>query len=158
MDSHYPYDVSLNQAVLDKTIIGRKDSCAQSILKYAEINKYNYTSIKQGYAKCSTLILGKTAIISADHGIISIANKLGFNTLLIENGSKEIKLDGYEYGFIGGASTVFENTVYFFGNIDLHSQGKKITQFCNENGFNVISLEKEMLCDIGGAIILSYNK
>ena len=150
----YPCDVALNQAVIGKAIIGRADSCAKSILKYAINHGYDYHSIKQGYAKCSTLILGEKAIISADSGIISIADQLGIDTLKIKNDANEITLDGYDYGFIGGASVVYENTVFFFGDIMRHSQGKEIVDFCNKHGFLTTSLGDKRLCDVGGAIIL----
>lgn len=150
----YPNDVALNQAVLNKNIFGFKNNCAKSILEYANTNGYTYRSIKQGYAKCSTLILGDKAIISADTGIITLAEKLGVNALKIENTPEDITLDGYNYGFIGGASTTFEKTVFFFGDITLHSYGDKITSFCHDNGFKTVSLGKNPLCDIGGAIIL----
>ena len=156
VSADYPNDISLNQAVIGKNIIGRYDSCAEAILKYAEECGYNYCSTKQGYAKCSTLILGEKAIISADAGIISLAENLGINTLKIENGINEIALSGYNYGFIGGASAVYDQKVFFFGDISKHSQGKKISEFCEINGFSVISLGKKTLSDAGGAIILPY--
>ena len=150
----YPGDVALNQAIVGKRIIGRADSCAESILKYADSHKYEYHSIKQGYAKCSALILGEKAIISADTGIISIAERLGIDTLKIENSASDVTLDGYDYGFIGGASAVYEDKVIFFGDITRHSQGKEIVDFCNKHGFLTTSLGDKRLCDIGGAIIL----
>ena len=156
VSSNYPSDISLNQAVIGKNIIGRYDSCAGAILKFAEEYGYDYCSIKQGYAKCSTLILGEKAIVSADAGIISLAENLGISTLKIENGINEKTHSGYNYGFIGGASAVYDQKVFFFGDISKHSQGKKIAQFCEDNGFTVISLGKEALSDVGGAIILPY--
>lgn len=156
VSNEYPNDVSLNQAIIGKSVIGRKDVCAKNILEYIKKNDYVYCSVKQGYAKCSTLILNDKAIICADSGITSIAQTLNVKTLKIENGINEITLDGYNYGFIGGASVVFKNKVFFFGDLSLHSQGKEIAKFCKDNGFSPISLGKEKLCDIGGAIILPY--
>ena len=154
VSSEYPNDVALNQAVIGKNIFGRADSCAESILKYADTHGYTYISIKQGYAKCSTLILNDDAVISADLGIISIAQNLNINTLQIENSVGSISLCGYDYGFIGGASAVYEDKVFFFGNHLLHSQGKKIDTFCKKRGYTPIPLAQETLCDVGGAIIL----
>lgn len=150
----YPNDIALNQAVLKKTIVGKRESCAQSILDHVTNWNYTYRSVKQGYAKCSTLILGDKAIISADNGILGVARELGMDILKISNGSHEIILDGYDYGFIGGASTVYENDVLFFGNLALHSQGNDIANFCKKHGFIVKSLSDTPLCDLGGAIIL----
>lgn len=156
VSDRYPCDIALNQARIKKTIIGRADSCAESILKYANDHEYEYHSSKQGYAKCSTLILGEKAIVSADTNIISIANQLEIDTLKIENNSNEIILNGYDYGFIGGASAVYQNKVFFFGDIMRHSQGEKIVTFCEKHGFSAISLGRESLFDVGGAIILPY--
>ena len=150
----YPNDVALNQARIGKSIFGYSQSCDKSILKYLSEHGYTYHSVKQGYAKCSTLILGDNAIISADTNIVSTAKKLNIDTLKIENGSDEIILNGYDYGFIGGASAVYENKVFFFGNLSLHSQGKEISDFCKKNGFLPISIGTKKLCDVGGAIIL----
>lgn len=154
VSNEYPNDIALNQATIEKNIIGRKDSCAESILKHAKLFGYAYKNIKQGYAKCSTLVLNENAIITADKNIVSAAKALGRDSLLIKNGIDEIKLKGYDYGFIGGASTVYNNNVFFFGNLMLHSQFKEISEFCQKHGFSTISLGKEALCDIGGAIML----
>ena len=156
ISSKYPNDVALNQAVIAKNIFGLSKSCAKSILDCANKQGYEYHSIKQGYTKCSTLILGDKGIISADSTIINTAKKLGISTLKIENSPEEIVLNGYDYGFIGGASAVYEKTVFFFGNIMLHSQGREIVKFCRDNGFETVSLSQTRLCDIGGAIILPY--
>ena len=154
VSADYPNDVSLNQGKIGKNIFGHKGACAKSILQYAESQGYVYHSIKQGYAKCSTLILNEKALISADSGIISLASTLNIKNLQIKNEINEINLYGYDYGFIGGASTVYEKNVFFFGDISMHTQGNEISKFCNDNGFIPISFGKEKLCDIGGAIIL----
>lgn len=156
VSDRYPCDVALNQAIIGKKIIGRNESCAESILKYAEQHGYEYHSTRQGYAKCSTLILGEKALVSADPSILSIADRLGIDSLKIENSASDVTLDGYDYGFIGGASAVYEDKVIFFGDITRHSQGKEITDLCQRHGFSVISLGNERLCDVGGAIILPY--
>ncbi len=152
----YPYDVALNQAIIGNHVIGRKESAAVGALEYALAHQYTYHNVNQGYAKCSTLILNEKAIISADAGIISLAKTLGVNALKIENGVSEITLDGYDYGFIGGASAIYCDKVFFFGNLNLHSNARQIADHCMSNGLFPISLGEEGLCDVGGAIILPY--
>ena len=154
----YPFDVSLNQAQIGKYILGNRKACAKEILAYATENSYEYISIKQGYAKCSTLILNKKAIITADDSIEKAAKELNIEVLKISNGANQIKLDGYDYGFIGGASAVYEKTVFFFGDISLHKDGNEISNFCKKHGFSIISLSQYQLEDIGGAFILPYLK
>ena len=154
----YPYDISLNQALIGKYVIGNQKYCATEILKYISENRYSYLQTKQGYAKCSTLILNKNAIITADDSIINTVCGLDVDVLKIQNGANEIKLCGYDYGFIGGASAVYEKTVYFFGNIDLHKNGKEILHFCQSHGFSAVSLSESTLTDLGGAFVLPFLK
>ena len=156
--STYPFDVSLNQAIIGKFILGNQKVCAKEILKYANNNSYSYVSTKQGYAKCSSLVLNEKAIITADDSITNIAKELEIDVLKITNGSSEIKLEGYDYGFIGGASTVYNKTVFFFGNISLHTNAKEICAFCEKYGFSIVSLSNSQLTDVGGAFILPYVK
>ena len=158
LSSKYPDDVTLNQAIIGKYVWGLKTACKNNILAYIEESGFEYFNVKQGYAKCSTLILNENAIISSDESIIKAANTIGIDTLKIENTDGNISLSGYNYGFIGGASFVCDNTVYFFGNLDLHSNNKEIRSFCESHGSSVISLDKDMLCDVGGAIILPCLK
>ena len=150
----YPKDVALNQAVIGNAIVGKRESCAKSVLEHAELYGYSYVSVKQGYAKCSTLILGDEAVISADDGIITAARELGSDALKITNRVDEINLDGYDYGFIGGASAVYGDKVFFFGNLELHGQSAPIRKFCEKHGFRAVSLSDFPLCDLGGAVIL----
>lgn len=156
--SSYPFDVSLNQAIIGKYILGNQKVCAKDILSYANENRFSYIPIKQGYAKCSTLILNENAIITADDSIEKSVKKLNIDVLKINNGTNEIKLTGYDYGFIGGASTVYKKTVFFFGDISLHKDENKISNFCEKHGFSIISLSKTQLEDVGGAFILPYVK
>ena len=156
VDNRYPNDIALNQALIGKYIIGKSDSCARQILDYAHINRYEYISTKQGYAKCSTLILNKNAIITADDSIVKIATDLRLDSLKINNADFKIKLEGYNYGFIGGASFVYNNQVVFFGNMDNSKGEKDILEFCKKHGFSTLSLDKDELTDVGGAFVIPY--
>ena len=150
----YPFDIQLNQAVIGNYIIGKKDACAKEILNFASNNGYTYISVKQGYAKCSSLILNEKAIICADDRISSSALKLGIDILKIENSSENIILNGYNYGFIGGASAVYNNTVFFFGDVSKHKNYEIISAFCEKHDFHINSLTDAPLTDIGGAFFL----
>ena len=152
--SEYPYDIPLNQAIVGKYIIGKKDACAKEIVSFAKENGYEYISTKQGYAKCSSLILNEKAIVSADDRISDAALVIGADFLKIENSSQNIILKGYDYGFIGGASAVYGNTVFFFGDISKHKNYNSISSFCKKHGFEIYSLTDEALTDVGGAFFL----
>ena len=66
-----------------------------------------------------------------------------------------IKLDGYGYGFIGGACALFDNTLYFCGNIELHPNYEAIKAFCYAHGVSLCSLTDGKLYDVGGIVFIN---
>ena len=107
---------------------------------------------KQGYAKCSTLILNENTIITDDISIEKVAKANNLNVLKVE---KEcIYLDKNNYGFIGGASALIGKTVYFFGDIDSHPNSKEIIDFIKRCKLNYVSVDSNRLRDIGGIVVL----
>ena len=67
---------------------------------------------------------------------------------------RAVKLAGYSYGFIGGASGVVDNKVYFFGDIKKHPDCDAICDAITNEGFIPVSLSDEPLRDLGGIISL----
>ncbi len=152
MGNKYPSDVLFNCAKVGKELFGRLEFLSRFVKEEAESLGYKLNNVKQGYAACSTLVLDEKSIITSDISISKAAERLGIDTLLIESGS--ISLPQHDYGFIGGASCVYSDTVFFFGNIDLHPNEKVIRNFIEERGKKVISLSDEGLSDFGGAIFI----
>ena len=154
----YPHDIAFNMAILKKSILGNIKYNAKEILDFADKNGFSITPVKQGYTKCSSLILGDNAIITSDEGIAKSAADIGTSVLKIENSADSVVLEGYNYGFIGGASGVFKNTVYFSGDIAFHRYAKEIYSFCKSFNFEVESLTDGRLTDIGGIMFFPCLK
>lgn len=147
----YPDNVFLNCAVVGKNLICNKKFTSETVLQNALIDGYNIIQVKQGYAKCSTCVVCDNAIITEDDGIASSCEKAGIDVLKITKGY--VKLEGYDYGFIGGASGLIEKDVLAInGNINLHPDGKRMIEFCEKHGVNVKSLNNEPLYDVGSII------
>lgn len=144
----YPDDIIFNAFVFKNKLFGRIDVlCDKVRCLYPK-----HVNLRQGYAKCSTLLFGNNAI-TADSTIANALINEGCNVLEIVPGN--ILLPGYNYGFIGGASTVYENKVIFFGNIELHPDFSKIKEHITSNGYDLIYEKNTPLTDIGGAIIIN---
>ena len=143
----YPFDISLNIAIAGKLLLGRCDCMAKAVVKYAEEIGNRRVNVKQGYAKCATVVLGDRAIITADPTIERIGRSLSLDVLHIAEGN--VTLDGYSHGFIGGASGVYKNTIFFCGNLSTHPDGKRISDFCTTHGFDSVSLSDDPLYDVG---------
>ena len=141
----------MNALVIGKTIFCKTDTVSEAIMELARRGGYKICHTKQGYPACSVLSFGECAI-TADKGLASLMEKNGIRVTLISSGG--ISLPPYEYGFIGGASGVYEDKIYFFGDLSSHPDGEIISKAIRDGGFTPISLSDEPLADFGGIIAL----
>ena len=155
LGGEYPEDIAFNVATVDNYAFGRFDFVAQEIKRELVDRGYALIDVKQGYAKCSTAIIGDNAIITADSGIAKKAAALGIDVLKVSAAEGTIELEGYGYGFIGGACALFENTLYSCGNIELHPDYEAIKAFCDAHGVSLCSLTDGKLYDVGGIMFIN---
>ena len=148
----YPSDTRLNAISFGKNLITNTKTISNQILDIAKKDGFFIQNVNQSYPNCSILKLNDDNAITADPGIYKKLTSLGINTLLIKCGG--ISLPPYEYGFIGGASGVDGDRVFFLGNLDLHPSASEIKEFITGLGMRVISLSDEPLSDLGGLIFI----
>ncbi|MBQ8603727.1 MAG: hypothetical protein IJ410_02630 [Oscillospiraceae bacterium] len=109
--------------------------------------------VKQGYTKCSTVCVNSGAYITDDESIYKILTENKIDCLKIEKG--DIRLDGYNYGFIGGASVKLnDKEILFFGDIKNKKDKASVVNFLNKYGMKAIFIENKKMTDIGSALIL----
>lgn len=144
----YPYDAGLNICIVgDKLIYNPKSADAQTVSHLG----CTRLCCKQGYTKCSVCVVDENSIITADRKIAAIAAAAGMDVLTVSE--KLAALDGFEHGFIGGAS--FKISAYeiaFTGVINGTSERLRIERFLNERGISAVYLTQIPLLDIGSAI------
>ena len=147
----YPQDCVLNALVIGKKIFCKSDTVSDGIKNFALGHGYEIVHTKQGYPACSVLAFGGSAI-TADRGLAATLENNGVRVTLINEGS--ISLPPHRSGFIGGASGVVGNKIYFFGNIDQHPDAEIIRTAITSEGYTPISLSDEDLSDFGGIIAI----
>ncbi len=152
LGNKYPDNVKFNICKVGNNIICRYDSISQTIKDYINEKSYNIINVKQGYSKCSTAVIDDNSIITSDKGITKACMLNGIDVLLIEQG--HIKLEGLDYGFIGGACVSFSDKVFFNGNIKEHPSYKNIEKFINERNKKIEYMDYP-LEDLGSFIITS---
>ncbi|MDO5123475.1 MAG: hypothetical protein Q4D44_02265 [Eubacteriales bacterium] len=148
----YPFNVSLNAALVGNKLFCKESALDNSVRKFCVKNNIEIIDVRQGYTKCSTLVLNDNSIITADKAIYEKAVINGINALRISSGN--IRLTGANYGFIGGASGVIGDTVCFFGDILAHPDGTKIIEYIENNSMQWVCLTKDALIDVGGFVLL----
>lgn len=153
LNEKYPYDIAYNAARVGNNIICNKNFTDDVILNFANKNGLNIVNTKQGYAKCSICVVSNDAIITSDKNIQSVAIKNKIDVLLVDD--NEIKLNGFNHGFIGGATGLLnKNILAVNGNIEFHRNYNEIISFCAKHGVEVISLNSDEIIDIGSILIV----
>ena len=106
------------------------------------------------YGYCKACLLGTCVFYDEKEDICLIKKALesnGAEVLKIREG--HIALEGYNYGFIGGASGRIDNKIIFFGNIQNHLDYDKIKSFIYEHNKEIQIICAQMpLTDIGGIV------
>ena len=144
----YPCDIGLNVLIMGKTLFCNSKHTAKEIIDFATQSGYEIVNVKQGYAACSTLVLNENCAITSDMSIASAIKQVGKEAILIDN--SKIRLDGYNCGFIGGASGVLGEDVFVFGEIKTLVNGEKIAEKIHSLGYNIIPILSGEVCDFGG--------
>ena len=143
----YPYDSYYNCFCENGLLVHRVDISDRKIKDYAERRNFRVLNVKQGYTKCSLLHLGNNVFVTDDESIHGVLSE-NFDVCLVGKG--DILLDGYKYGFIGGASAWCEEYVFFFGDAKTHSDYEKIKSFIESLNLKIVSLGTGKLKDYGG--------
>lgn len=144
----YPGNAAYCAAVLDGVLIHRLDITSPRLLAAAE--GYARINVRQGYAKCSTVIVDGKSLITSDRGIARAASEFGLGVLYVSGGG--VLLPGYPEGFIGGASGRVKDELFFNGSLDFHPHGSKIRAFIRERGIKIWEASGLPLRDIGSII------
>lgn len=148
MQPEYPHDVGLNICIVgEKLIYNPKSANAQIISQFGGTK----LCCKQGYTKCSTCVVDENSIITSDNKIAAVVSATGMDVLQVSD--KIVALDGFEHGFIGGASfKISRNKMAFTGVIADVCERSRIERFLNERDIAPVYLTNAPMFDIGSAI------
>lgn len=150
----YPTDCLLNCIVTKSNIICNEKCVSKQIVEYAMRNQLQIINVNQGYSKCSICPVYENAYITDDIGIYNCLKAYNNDVLLVKKGS--VKLNGYNYGFIGGCCGKLSNDIIAFcGDVKKHSDYNEIKSFTANYNINLLSLSNNDLIDIGSLIPIS---
>ncbi|EOD00909.1 DUF6873 family GME fold protein [Caldisalinibacter kiritimatiensis] len=156
LKGNYPNDIAYNVARVSRYAIHNTKYTSPKLKYYLEKQGIRLIHVNQGYTKCSTAIVGSNSIITSDPSIYKACKKYNIDLLYIKSGY--IKLPGYDYGFIGGATGVISEKEFLFtGRYDNHPNKKDIDKFLAKNNKKAVILSDKEIIDIGSIIPLKYN-
>ncbi len=149
--SSYPSNIGLNVLPLarGKLCFGLERHTAPEIKEHVAASG-RFVSVNQGYTHCSALKLDEKIIMTADPSIAAAARLNGILLVEIEPGN--IRLDGYDTGFIGGAGGVVGDKLVLFGDVKRHPDGARIIRTALNRRLVPIFDPNLPLSDYGGFV------
>ncbi len=152
--SKYPDDIAYNVGRLGNYAIHNLKYMDEKLKYYLKKENIDLLNVNQGYSKCSLAIVDEKSGITSDKGIYEILSKKGMDMLLIQPGY--IGLEGYNYGFIGGAlGNYSKNQILFTGTLDKHPDFLRIQSFLNNRKIEIRYLSQDDIVDLG--TIITFN-
>ena len=143
----YPQNIIYNAACTGRFFIHNLKYTAPELLGH--VRGMCKIHVPQGYTKCNTVVVDEHSIITSDQGIFN-ACRTHMDVLLIR--PRHVKLSGFPYGFLGGASGRVENALLFHGNLKSHPDFESITDFIRSRGLEPVYFEEFELEDIGSIL------
>lgn len=149
--SNYPSDISYNVVITGNNFFHYLKYTEKSVLESIKKRGFGIYDVKQGYTKCATCIIDKTAVITADCGLYKIYSDSGFDCLLIDE--DDIILGKENNGFFGGCcGMIGYKKMLFCGDVSKHKSFDKIYSFAKKYSVELISGYDGKLTDIGSII------
>lgn len=145
LSKEYPKDIPLNAFSFKNYFIHNLKFTDKLLLDYYKNSGYELINIKQGYAKCSCLVT-EDFIITSDGGIYESLKDF-IPIYKIKHG--EIRLQNFNYGFIGGASGVLGKKIFFTGDFSHHSSYEEILKIIKKYNYEIEILSKDLIEDFG---------
>lgn len=153
LSKKYPKNIAYNVGRFKNFAFHNFKYTDKRLLEELKKRSIELININQGYSKCSTGITGDF-LITSDQGIYKDLIEKDIDLLLIEPG--HIRLEGYNYGFCGGASGVLKRgELIFHGDLTRHPNYLKITNYLKEREYKLFYSRDYPLEDIGSIIGLN---
>lgn len=147
----YPDDVSYNAACTGKYFIHNLAFTAPRLLDAAKTADMTLIDVRQGYSKCSIVVVDETSLITYDEGIVKACSAYPeLEVLKVSPGF--VRLDGFDTGFIGGASGRIGNEIIFNGDLFRHPDFERIVEFIESRGLKCRWFSEYPLTDIGSIL------
>lgn len=146
----YPHDCAYNACVVGKICL-MNTKISDEVLANTLLKKgITPVHVNQGYAKCSVCVVGKDLILTDDEAIRRAAESVGIRVISAPRGF--VRLDGFSYGFIGGATGMLDKHTLLINGIP-PAEASFLRELCDE-GIKVKYLKKTPVYDIGSIIPL----
>lgn len=151
----YPKDIAYNAVITKDFFIHKLADTNPLLSMHSMYTHKKMISVKQGYTKCSTVVVKDDSIITSDQGIYKAAKDF-MNILLVEPG--HVFLEGFDSGFLGGASGSLDDMVVFHGDLSGHPDFLRIKSFVEAEQKKLLYFKEFPLTDIGSILVFNHQE
>ena len=151
MGIEYPFCAHFNAVATEKFLIHNLSFTDDEVLKSALGKKK--INVKQGFTRCSLLMLDEQNFITSDEGIFKTLENEGLHGLCVS--PKEVVLPGYKHGLFAGACGVCGKELFICGSLNYFNQGNEIKSFAESLNYSIVELYNGPLFDGGGILFLN---
>ena len=147
----YPDNIRFNAVCLDNYLIHHIKHTSPALLREAQETGLALIHVRQGYTKCSCVVVDGHSLITFDEGICrTLRSYPDIDVLKIRPGF--VRLNGLAYGVLGGASGRVGHEVIFNGDLSAHPDFEAIRQFIQDRGLRIQYFPDYPLTDIGSIL------
>lgn len=115
-----------------------------------------FINLPQSYTRCSMINISNEAFLTSDAGIKATLDENNFENFFFS--PSNIRIVDHKNGFLGGTCGIFDNKIFFNGNIDLHEHGADLRKFLSETEYEIICLDNDFLYDGGGIFFIEIDQ
>ena len=151
----YPFDIAYNVVATDKYLIGNLNFVDEVVIRLAKRKNLKFINVKQGYTRCSTLVVNNDIFITSDTNIYNELMRNNIRVYYIK--ADDITLSKRYTGFLGGAGFCYKHKLHFFGNIEKNNFFEELKTILDINCIEYKTLFDGKLTDYGSAIEI-YGK
>ncbi|WP_099203087.1 DUF6873 family GME fold protein [Miniphocaeibacter massiliensis] len=150
LEKNYPKDIYLNVSRVGRYFFHKKD-CIDENLNEQLIKHYKPVNVKQGYAKCSTMIIKNETVVTTDLKLHEKYLNLGLKSYLLP--PDFINLPGYDTGFIGGTcGNIGKDEIIFYGNLEKYRYSDKLLKILKKENIKYYYPKTDSFIDRGSVI------
>ena len=148
----YPEIAKYNVSANPNFLLCNSEICDSEVLNYSK--NLEIIKVKQGFCRCSTLILDEDVFITSDQGVVKVLKNRSLEVYCFSDSN--ILLSGYRHGLLGGCFGIDKQNrrIIVSGSLKSIAEGESLYLLFKNLSYDVLELGDGALIDVGGFFLV----